>query len=325
MSSGVANLTNKTGPLLAFCFISLLIASVIGELSQTTNKNSNQSLLTKNPISKDILENIKVISINNSLGDFTVEKKDGLWWIRKDRPLYANPNISEKLMESLRNIKVEKVLENDALNRNYFSLNNPIFSVTLNDLLKLEFGLINSIDNSTYFTFTGSKNIYQAKVLDFDIQTLNLNDIFYRQLFRAKPNEIVYLELITNRTSRLKLNYVNNQWLDQNKRVLNEKKVNSFLIDIFTRNADVVIDQNKDEVYSKVDRYIKNAPFELRFKNKSDRSFSYKFTNPVKELTPLEIEKRKYLLMKGNDDYYPILVDKDFVNIFSKRSRNFRE
>ncbi len=343
-----ATLTNKTGPVLGFCFIMVLISAIIGELSHTQTNAPRDNLKLRNPIPASTLNSIESIQISNSLGEVQLKKLSAehlnpnnekqsnhqdIWWVMTERPLYAKFNLAEKIISSLNSIQVEKVLENDTLNRDYFSLNNPVYSVTINQDWRLSFGLVNTIDNSTYMLVENlskikgakfSDKIYQIKILNFNFQSIDLQESIYTKVFPTSPQDITELELIINRTSRMKIELKNNQWIDKRNRILNQKLVSSYLIDVFSKSIDVLIDQDKENVYEEIDNILKKSDYILKYKNTSGKEYEYRFSYPLRSLPSLNLERRKYIVTRESKNYYPILLDKKFLDYFKMRSRQLR-
>lgn len=324
MSSKSFGITNKTGPLLLFCIVTLLGGALIGEILQKKSSDNEQIKRISSPISPDLIKNLNLVKVSNSLGDFEIIRKNNRWWItNQEKNYFANEIVVEKMLNSLSKIKVERLHKNNTLNRNYFSLSTPIFKIFLNDQ-EFQFGLVNSIDDSTYLTFPSSQNIYQIEVFDFDFPSIGLNEILYTKLFLSNPREIKTLKLVINNRDVLSIKLEGNTWFDKRGRKLNEKKVNTFLIDLFSNKSDIVVDENKEGVYKEIDKVLKKPPYELVYTTVKGKKYKYSFSYPVRSLPSLNLERRKNIVLKSNLDYYPIVIEKSFLDVFKKRASQLR-
>ena len=92
---------------LIFFLVVIFLGSLISEIFQKPNFENLTQNLIKSPIEENILKNITSISINNSLGEFKVEKIQDKWWLVSPRKVYAKESLISEIIKVLGSIEVK--------------------------------------------------------------------------------------------------------------------------------------------------------------------------------------------------------------------------
>lgn len=305
----------------------ILIGSLISEIFQKPDLENLSQNLIKSPIEPGIINNIKSISINNTLGEFKVENIQSKWWLVTPRKVYAKETLIREIIKVFSSIEVKNIFPKDQINRNSFSLDQPIYTVEIegdNKTQSLSFGLINPIDNSTYLESDLHENIFQTSTLSSDLRSLGMTDFINSNIFNFNTENILKVKLTRNKRTVFNINYKEQNWYDSKNKVLSKSKVNEFLVNLLNYKADIIIDRTTEEQNNQISKRIGEHTHIIEFGLKNNSSYRFFISRPIRSLEGMKLERRKFILIQEESTYYPLLVKRQFLNSLNTRERSLR-
>lgn len=170
--------------LIILLLLLVLFAAGISEFFQNPLSLKPQSK-QKNPLSSLFLSELVAINIDNKLGKIKLEKsknddKSGPVWVMVENDtnkIIIKEIMVDSLINSLKKIKIRKVLMKDPLQLSSLSLIDPLLKINLvnrkKEKIEIKFGLMNSIDKTTYIVLNNRDSIYQINQLDIPLDNLS--------------------------------------------------------------------------------------------------------------------------------------------------------
>lgn len=301
--------------------MALLILLVFNELFQTESKKNNKLDFLNNPIRADILANIKTIRIKNRLGSYTLTKDSDQWFLKEPRLMPANARTIQLILNSLEEVNVRTIHEFEPINISNFSLDNPIMVLDLytelDEQFKVNIGLVNPINNTSYMTVSNQKTIYQTDVIKSDIQSMQLADFIDSSIFSADIKDITEFEIfhrgIASSYNHLELK--NGTWESKKYKTIQNESVEKKLSSILNIKTHMIIDRQDEELITFINNYLDKPLYTIKIKTNS-KEITYKVSSLVNAISELKIEKRQYFLMSASDRKYTYLIQKDNLNNF---------
>ncbi len=322
--------------LLAF-FIMLAIGASISEFFQNPILTTNDFNQYRFLFDKNELDNISLIKLENRLGSFEISKAQSdnvfLWNILKPRELPAKTDTVDSIIKTIESIKIKQVHTLDPINLSNFSLNKPLTKIILSikdsEDITIKFGLINSIDNSTYVTVSDKEAVYHVEKLFNSLESISLSNFIESRVFPISINDLKTFELyrgnkLTN-FSQLNFQYdiEQKQWTKNNK-VLNSEKINSYLNKILNIKSHLILDKVSETLQKKIDKYLEKAIYSLRTVDKKGREIIYKISPIVHSLPDIKIEKRQNFIVSASNRSHPYIINKNNMPLFNKYQKEFK-
>lgn len=316
----------------------LVIMSVISEFRQASDNPLDGIDLFQNPISFQTLDGLQSFTLKNRLGEFSIEKrsqgnKEG-WRLTQPRSLPAKAENVQRIISSLRNIKVRKVYRNDIVNRNNYRMDNPLYQVNLQGLTKadnveLKVGFINSLDKSAYLATKKSKFIYQVDLLQFPLEKLDLSSFIDSRVLPVQQNEIkelnIFLGKANGQSPVFGIKNREKEWFSHRGRPFDEEKLVKFLKDLIQFPTNTILDKRTKKMEETINRYLKRPAYEVQIKTKKGDSFLWSFSHTFSTIPDLNIEKRKFIVVRSPLGDHPMIVSRELLKFFQKREGSFKK
>ena len=233
--------------LLGFTIL-IIFSGLYSELFRPrVSKKLNKSQLLVNPIRKDILHELDEIKFTNFNNTFTLKRNETTWSLVSPVKMKASAQNIEKILNSLRDIEVKTLFKKDKVNIQNFSLNNPLMNIELksklNEVQKIDFGLINSIDDSSYLVVNNMNAIYQTNIISSDLVKLRLSDFIDTTIFPNNTIEVQKFEIISPRENRTLhiLENVDENWISSKYNTISNSSTQRKLRRILGINAKVYL------------------------------------------------------------------------------------
>ena len=297
---------------------------VMSEFFQVSRYPSGSLLAFKNPIKKSILDRLNFVTITNRLGTYELEKRGDSWQLLKPRNLIASRDLVEKIVESLRNLKVRRLYEKDKINLQSFSLHRPTIEINLEafDLSQeIKVGILNSIDDSTYIVDDKSSLIYQVDLLRVPIQSLGLNDFIHSQVFRESIAQVQRIHVKKNLQGSPQAGLViiqkNQRWMGRNERKLNQDRVNDLLSKLFSKKVEVILDQRSKALENQIAKTMVRPFFTVSVEQNDAKKTIYKISYPLNSLSDMKLEKKKFVLVTSSENTHPMLADRSILDLLN--------
>ena len=94
---------------LAFFTVGLLVCALVTEFFQNSEKKNKALSIYENPIRADFLANIKVITLKNRLGNFTLSKEKNGWLMKEPRVMPIKDESIKRIITTLSEIKIKNI------------------------------------------------------------------------------------------------------------------------------------------------------------------------------------------------------------------------
>lgn len=321
----------STIALLSFTAL-ILLSAVYTELFRPQKVSVQKSTqLLVNPIRKDILLDLKTIEIQNYSNSFKITKINNKWKLTNPVKMKSDLKKVREVINALKRIEVKTILKKDKLNLQNYSLNNPLLSIKLESALKEEqvinFGILNSIDDSSYLTVNNINAIYQTNIISNKLLKYTFSDFIDASIISIKLENIEKFEIINARDNRVLhiAQRVENNWISNKYNTISNKSVENKLSKILKVSAKVVVDDADEETTNFLNNYITNPKLKLNITKLSPKETDrFIVTYPTTSNKTLKIDKSQNFIIKdiSNDIIY--LVDKKYLSEFNIRYADFK-
>lgn len=316
----------STISLLGFTFL-ILICAVYTELfrpQKVTDQKKTQLLV--NPIRKDILIDLKFIEISNYNNTFRLEKIQTKWKLTNPIKMKSDVTKVNSVIEALKMIEVKTILKKDKLNLQNYSLNKQLLSITIGSTLDesqtIKFGILNSIDDSSYLTVDDVNAIYQTNIVSEKMLKYTFSDFIDASIISTKLDEVQKLELIgarDNKTLQI-VQKVEENWISSKYNTISNESVENKISQILKVNAKVVVDDTDPETMIFLNNYIDNPKYKLNITSRGLNKFDqFIITYPTTSNASLKIDKSQNFIIKDVSANLIYLVDIKYLSDFTIR------
>lgn len=310
--------------------VGLIICALLTEFFQNSeNKNKSVSIYD-NPIRADFLANIKIITMKNRLGSFTLSKEKNGWLLKEPRVMPIKEESINKILFTLSHITVKNIHQHEPINLSSFSLDRPLLKIglytKLDEQMTVNFGLYNPINNTTYLTVSNLRNIFQTESLKYKIDSMGLTDLIDSSVFNIKLENIQ--RLVLYRGNKREVLHVlekrGQEWKSNRYNSISTSSVNDKLNSILSIKPHHIMDEVNAETKNTIDNYLNNPMYFLEIKTSDFEVHTYKITHLVKSLPGLKIQKGENFIIGTSDQNYNFLLSKDQLGHFSIRYNDLR-
>ncbi|MCK5883457.1 MAG: DUF4340 domain-containing protein [Bacteriovoracaceae bacterium] len=328
--------TTASNWLLGVFTVLLLFGAAFSHFFQApTDHNYDLSKFTS-LFSSNTLENSDGITLSNQLGVYSLQKRvissGDKWSLVSPRKLEAKAKFVNKLIDTLKKIKIKKIFNKDPISLSNFSLNDPTISILLENSVNgtsetLQIGLTNPIDNSTYVTFKDKDAIFQVDSLVSPIETYDLAMFIDSNVFPSSTKIITQLEIYRGRRSGraiLTLKRKENIWFDHQGREINQDRAKEFIDKMASLKSQIILDKIDKAQQKRIDRYTAKPSYTIVL-TENGIEVSYLATGLISTLPGIKNEKWQSLIITSSNKTHPMIVSKDALNIFNKRPTHFRK
>ena len=320
-SKSIDNLKNYSTILLLCFFFTVLFLGGVSEIFKQKNKDFSNLNNIQNPIRADILANLKTIKIKNNLGTYTLSKDDKTWFLLEPRLMPANSKRINTIINSLKNSSVKSELENEPINLSNFALENPSLRVDLfselDEQLKIQIGLINPINDTSYITVSGVEKIYQMNVFHRSFQFVKISDLIDSSIFSMPLKDINEFKLYSRdfKDPINKLQKRNTNWKSKKYNSITKENVDKKIQSILNIKTYMIIDKKNEDLENLINNYLEKPLYKITIKT-GQKKVKYKISSLTKSIPELKLEKRQYFLMTASDRKYTYVLQKDYLKDF---------
>lgn len=278
------------------------------------------------------LQDISNIMLKNQLGNYQLEKKDGLWSLKYPKQMEVDPTFVEGFLESLKNIKIKKTFKPDPINMTNFSLNTPLVEIVLikeaGDRKIIRMGLINPVDNSTYLTVSDQNIIYHIDALKTSLNSLNLSDLTESKIFSFSKETLSALKIFKGdkNESTLKLSFSKNSegWGSREGSLLNTSKTNTFLEKILGLKS-LTLPSLSPEILKKIEEAQGNPLLTIEMESDDHKIVTYKIMplqTPIPELDIANSKDKQIIVVRASNKEFPSFITSDTLSLFDKTEKD---
>ncbi len=310
--------------LLSFTFLVILSALYTELFRPQRNINIKKTQLLTNPIRKDILFNLDTIEFKNYNNTFKFTRNDSDWKLIEPVNMKSSRDKIQSIVSSLKKVEVKTLLKKNKLNLQNFSLNNPLLTIKLESKLKevqtINFGILNSIDDSSYLTVNNANAIYQTNIISSEMLKYKLSDFIDASIFPQELSEYKKIEILSARDNRTLhiLEKPQEKWISNKYKQIRNLSVDKKLTQILNINAKVIVDNIDDQTLTFLNNYINNPKLKIKLKTKKGNK-QFIVTYQIAKNDSLKIEKNENFIIKDIQENIIYLVDTSYLSEFNIR------
>lgn len=291
--------------------------------------------LIKNPLSVEKLSRLKRMSFTNKNGTFRFENShpegllEGPWQMTEPTNIKARKDFFIKISKALSDIQVRQTHRSDTINLQSFSLDKPLFSLVLEpvegEINEISFGLINPIDNSTYFTLKGSEWIYQSNTFGLPLEAVTPDEILDSRALALNTEQINLIEIHSApfEGQGLRLMKVDGSWQDESGGKFNDKKVEAFLKDLQNMKSYMVLDKLTEAQSQELTQIMNSPVWRLRL-GQGQQPETFYATSSIDRLGDLKLERARSFLFYREGTANPIVLGPEQAGVMNRKERDFR-
>lgn len=315
----------------------LAIATGISEFFQAPTEQNTELTKFRTLFSNEDFSKVTEINLRNRLGEFRFAKIPddpySRWNMTEPKKFPANNDVFKKLFETLKDLKIRKIFSYDPINIANFSLDAPLYEITLiaADGTKkiLSFGLVNPIDNSTYISNSAeTEAIYHIDAVQSDLASLDMADFVDSHIFTPKAAQVRNLKIFrgnpTGQPSFQLFRGKNGEWNSGN-RELDEAKTLQWLDELLLLRTMLIVDKSTPELDESIEKLVESPQFTIQIEDLNENILSWVVSQSINTLPDVRIEKRAYVLIKASNRPYPYLIHKDQLKLFQPRENDLRK
>ena len=248
------------------------------------------------------------------------------------KEISANSLFIEKLFNSLTEIKIKKILPDEKSNTSNFSLDKPTSTLTLIDQnsnsIVIQFGLMNSIDNSIYLKILGKPGIYHVEAPNVPLENAILADLIESQIFSLNPKTMSILKVFHSNKKTdppyLVLEHSQDKWIDSNKAILATDKVEDYLQSLSNLKSHFLIDKPSESQKKLLLLSNRSIEYVLSIEDFKKEIIDYSIRGPFTDIADLDLKNEEHYLISTSNNLTLYLVKKDFLDLFSKKVDAFK-
>lgn len=319
----------STAMVIAFGFL-LAFVGFFAEVFQAAPLPQETAQLIRNPFPLEKLQTLRLMEFTNKNGFFKFENTntdstlDGPWRMIEPTAMKARRDFFVKVVEALSEIQVRHVHRADSINLQSFSLDKPLFTLRFvpvtGEPLEIAFGLLNPIDNTTYFYMKDGGWIYQSQALTLPLESVNADELLDARALAFNPDQVEILELAPQGFS---LSKVAGQWQNSQGQPMDNRKVEEFLIKLQTLKGYMVLDKLTPEQDQELKRMMVNPQWTLRL-GTLQAAETYHVSPPLDKLGDLRLERSGSSLLYREGSLNPVVLGREQLGMLLRKEKELK-
>lgn len=317
--------------LMLLAFLLLVGATaLLSNALKTPIKNNNEFIEQSLVFNNKELENITRLSLKNISGEYIFERADtlatSLWHMTSPRELAANSIFVEKFFASLNIIKTKKLLVDDQTNNSNFSLDKPTATLTLSDNINpdlvLNFGIMNTIDNSTYLKISGKQGIYHVEAPSISLENITLNDLIEAKIFDLELNTIMSFNIYRKSLEDLQFSVENKNsfWVTMEDKPLDPTKL-ADMVDGFSKiKSSHTLDKLSEAQKKQLQPLIASPEYIVKIQKDLLKTNSFIITKVITSLVDVTLNEEPHFLIEDEESGIVYAVKTEFLNVFDLKN-----
>ncbi len=304
-------------------------AMLLSDIFQAPILDAKESLgKYRSVVSKDKLNLLSSITLENKIGTFSLEKNRGVglkdgWKVLAPRSLPAREQFVNNLKEELAKISIRRVFTKDPINILNYSLDRPQLRIKLGfhgleDEL-IELGLINPANSSAYIQLSSKAAIYQVDLFSAGLEKVELADIIDPYILPFSRKEVMSIEI--RGKSELFVERDQTNWRDKKGTLLLSDDVDDLLGQLEKLKSSVILDKIPETISDKISFLEKSPQFILKIKNSKEEEVELKASVLYSKLKSGNIELEKSFIVLASHQKHPFIVDGNFYKLFFSKLR----
>jgi hypothetical protein len=325
----VPSLRWSTAMVVAFGFL-LAFVGFFAEVFQAPPLPQETAQLIRNPIPQAKLQTLRLLEFTNKNGVFKFENThtdsalEGPWRMIEPTAMKARRDFFVKVVEAIGEIQVRQVHRADPINLQSFSLEKPLFTLRFipvtGEPLEIAFGLLNPIDNTTYFYMKDGGWIYQSQALTLPLESVSADELLDARALAFNPDQVEILELTPK---GFQLSKVAGQWQNSQGQPMDNRKVDEFLLKLQTLKGHMVLDKLTSEQGQELNQIMQRPQWTLRL-GTLQAAETYHVSPPLDRIGDLRIDRSGSSILYREGSLNPVVLGKEQVGILLKRESELK-
>lgn len=307
-------------------FVSVSLAAILSDILKAPVKTGIEVIEEAKLFSANELTNIRKISLKIKSGEYLFERfqsnQKDTWHMTSPRDVTAESMYIEKLIEGLSTIKIKKIVSDEKISQTNFSIDKPTSALRLYDqndrATVITFGLMNTIDNTTYLKRSDRNGIYHVEAPKIPLENAEISDLLESKIVSLKIDQIVAFSLM-NETKKLSIRKKDGAWINGNQADLNREKVEELIQDYLNLTSNMIIDKPNEGQKKQLQQLSKEAVQSFSLENTEGIVTSYKISKMFKTFPDTDLKTDEYFAIIANDANQAFLLKKESYELFSKK------
>jgi len=315
----------------------LLFAGLLSELFQTPQVKRDPQDFNKKLIQETFFDSPTKIDFSNRFCQLQLEtnllSSHKPWMIVYPKVFPAKSATVNRILDTLKDIKLKRTFINDPINQANFSLDKPVMTIKLDNNKSapttLTFGLINPIDNSTYMTMSSDpKVIYQVTGLSSPIETLETSDFLDASVFSLRLSQIDKLVIYRGKAQSKYRSFVlerkDEKWRTNFTRNPSKEKLKKWVDKLSALKSTLIIDKDSGKLEAALTKLKENPYYSIEVADRDGEKLSYTVSKVLKQLPEHTIDSKQHVLVFSSQRKYPYLLNKKVLEILRVSARTVR-
>lgn len=310
----------------------VILATVgfFAEVFQAPSVPQEMAQLITNPLPVSKLQRLRSLSFTNKSGLFKFENthpdgaSEGPWRMLEPTSIKARKDFFVKVVQALSELQVRNVHRADSINLKSFSLDRPLFTLTLAPVdgvaVEVAFGLLNPIDNTTYFKIKDQEWIYQSLALPLPLETVTVDELLDSRALAFSAENLDSLEISPNGVKLIKIGGV---WQNQDSSPANQQKVEQLLKELQTLKSYMVLDKLDADQALALQEIMQSPQWRLRL-GQGETSEVYLISPALDRVGSYKLERSGSHLLYREGTLTPIVLGREQMGVFSRRDRDLK-
>jgi hypothetical protein len=302
-----------------FCCI-VFSTAFLTDFLKSPKKNSSQFIEQTQVFNSKELDEMSKIIIKNKTGEFVFEKSSTgdkfEWLMTSPKTIKSSSIFIENFFQSLKTIKLIKYIEDTKINNSNFSIDKPTATVTLstNDqkVMNIDFGIMNSIDHSTYVRILGKQGILHIEAPTTSLENLSLSDLIESKIFQLLPSDIkVFKYKKKNSKNFISISKSNSDYISDKNIVLDSKKVIDFFEEIINLKSSFTIEEQTEVQKKELQKIISNNNILIQIETNDSQNISFSISQPTQKINELTLNEEPHNVMTSTNSSVIYIINKE--------------
>jgi len=281
---------------------------------------------------QDKSELVNYLAIKNRFGtiEFTKESPSPFPWIMTSHQnLLAETGKVESMILNLEGIKIKRQIKADEISIKNYSIDNPFLEISYllsgQSIKKIKIGLINDLKKVAYIQYKNSNIILEVSYRSFSLFDNNFSSFTNNYPFNFIKSSATKIELHRGAKKIFEIQKTEGNWAtkDNNRKKLNNKKVNQWLEKLSMIRNQVILDQMSEKQISIINKSKQLwRRYKLVIQTKDEKIHEYDFYTTPRIMDKDNKKNGDFVLI---DKYraFPIILDNNAKKLLSITLRSF--
>lgn len=313
-------------------FILVSLAALFSDIFQTPVKTGSELIEQAKLFTANDLSKIHRLSLKNKSGEYIFERVQknptSPWHMVSPRDISANSLFIEKLFNAMTTIKVKKIFPDGKINTSNFSIDKPTSTLNLIDqsgkVITIVFGLMNTIDNSTYLKISGRSGIFHVEAPNVSLENASILDLIESQIISINLETIIDFKIYRGNkkssTPQLEMKKKDKNWYDREGNLLSLEKFDDYLQDLSSLKSSFIIDKQTDSQKRQINNLSRNAEYIVSIEDNKSNIIDYNISGLTRELSDLDLKNEEYFIVTISNNTTSYVVKKEFYELFNRKS-----